>query len=137
MISWNMETRKVHDIKKSIFIYLTTTYYSEQWSNNYYCFFRFDLEPLSIESLVIHPGERYDFILTANQTPGSYWIRAETLQKNVTNHRAEAILSYIDAPIVLPYEPTTQRRNCTNTDKWVVMCSLHKCLNIPQTFLSP
>lgn len=40
----------------------------------------FDFEVVPSESLIIHPGERYDFFLTANQTVGNYMIFAETLQ---------------------------------------------------------
>ena len=40
----------------------------------------FDFEVVPSESLIIHPGERYDFFLTANQTVENYMIFAETLQ---------------------------------------------------------
>ena len=40
----------------------------------------FDFEAVPAESLIIHPGERYDFFLTANQTEDNYMIFAETLQ---------------------------------------------------------
>lgn len=41
------------------------------------------LEPASVESIVVYGGERYDFLLHANDQnshEGSYWIRAETLE---------------------------------------------------------
>ena len=57
--------------------------------------------------IIIHTGERYDFILTADATPKDYWIRAETLEIDRSSnggkppykslgHVAEAILQYTD-----------------------------------------
>ena len=40
----------------------------------------YDVKPQEFESFIINPGERYDFVITANQTIGSYWIRANTLE---------------------------------------------------------
>ena len=37
----------------------------------------FEVHPRVYQSVIINPGERYDFIITANQTNGSYWIRAD------------------------------------------------------------
>ena len=62
----------------------------------------FLVEPVPADYIIIYPGERYDFILEANQTGGNYWIRAETLEVNLTgslpyeslHHTAEAILHY-------------------------------------------
>ena len=42
----------------------------------------YDVKPREFESFIINPGERYDFIITANQTIGNYWIRADTLEVN-------------------------------------------------------
>ncbi|GAB6033503.1 hypothetical protein CHUAL_013382 [Chamberlinius hualienensis] len=33
------------------------------------------VKPETYDSLVIYPGERYDFVINANQTVGNYWIR--------------------------------------------------------------
>ena len=62
----------------------------------------FLVEPVPADYIIIYPGERYDFVLEANQTGGNYWIRAETLEVNLTgsvpyeslHHTAEAILHY-------------------------------------------
>lgn len=51
---------------------------------------------------MIHPGERYDFLLKATATINDYWIHAETMEINQTTgppyeslgHVAEAILHY-------------------------------------------
>ena len=64
------------------------------------------LEPeQDVDYIIIHTGERYDFLLSAINTdgPNDYWIRAETLEINTTRdeppyeplgHVAEAILHY-------------------------------------------
>ena len=36
-----------------------------------------DVQPRMYESIIINPGERYDFIITTNQKNGDYWIRAD------------------------------------------------------------
>ena len=64
------------------------------------------LEPEEdVDYIIIHTGERYDFLLNARNTdgPNDYWIRAETLEINSSGngppfqslgHVAEAILHY-------------------------------------------
>ena len=64
------------------------------------------LEPVKdVDYIIIHTGERYDFLLNATNTDGlkNYWIRAETLEINSSGskppyqslgHVAEAILHY-------------------------------------------
>ena len=77
----------------------------------------YDLEPLTAESLVINPGERFDFEITANNEIKNYWVRGITLEKNV-HHIAEAILRYEGATEV---EPTTSRQSCTADNTCVVL----------------
>ncbi|XP_060585722.1 uncharacterized protein LOC132741548 [Ruditapes philippinarum] len=36
------------------------------------------ITPSTVNSFMIHPGERYDFVLLANQTSGDYWIRIQS-----------------------------------------------------------
>lgn len=83
----------------------------------------YDLEPVTAESFVINPGERFDFEITADKDIKNYWIRGVTLEKNV-DHRAEAILRYQGSD---DEEPTTDRRNCTSDNP----CSV---LNCPFTY---
>lgn len=71
-----------------------------------------------VESFVINPGERFDFIIDANQPIGNYWIRGKTLEVTPRNTIAEAILRYEGAPDI---EPTTSRKVCTEQDKCVVI----------------
>ncbi|XP_033746718.1 laccase-like [Pecten maximus] len=78
-----------------------------------------DFIPVDAESFIFSPGERFDFILTANQSVDNYWIRAVTIGPN--NFRiGEAILRYKNAPLV---EPVTSRKDCTLSSKcFVVNC---------------
>ena len=62
------------------------------------------IEPVEVDFIIIHTGERYDFLLEANQSPNNYMIRAQTLEVKDTNidpndfqfhdHTAEAVLHY-------------------------------------------
>ena len=58
------------------------------------------IEPVIVDYLIVHSGERYDFIVeTFDNFEGQamFWIRAETLETNVPagrNHTALAILKY-------------------------------------------
>lgn len=65
------------------------------------------IEPEDVDYIVIHTGERYDFVLNANQTMQSnYWMQAKTLEINKTtnppyaflDHSATAILHYSGTP---------------------------------------
>ncbi|XP_055883275.1 uncharacterized protein LOC106072733 isoform X3 [Biomphalaria glabrata] len=80
-----------------------------------------DLSPVEVESFIINPGERYDFVIEANQTDKNYWIRAVTLEVNVSNHTALAILRYANASS--NSEPLTSRRDCTESQK----CRVANC----------
>ena len=66
------------------------------------------IEPIeNVNYIIIHSGERYDFLLTANQTIGNYIMRLETLDLNTTGatppfphlgYGTQAILHYTTAP---------------------------------------
>ena len=81
----------------------------------------FWIEPQTqVDYIIIHSGERYDFILEADATSGVYyWIRAETLEINTQsnggmppyktlNHMAEAVLQYTEKGVVAPEIHSTQ-----------------------------
>ncbi len=117
--------------------------------------------------IIIHSGERYDFILTANQRQKNYWMRAETLEidRESNNkrppfrslgHVAEAILQYttdINNPPNIPSSQYTTiksqspKRICTSSRRCVaVNCpfqNFHRsyftdCINVNQlTLLHP
>ena len=77
----------------------------------------FDIEPQKADSFIINVGERYDFVITTNQSVGNYWIRGQTLESN-KNTTSEAILHYMGAPNA---EPVSTPRKCTNDDKCLVV----------------
>ena len=56
--------------------------------------------PLSVDSISIAPGQRYSFILQANQPVDNYWIHAlpASFPSNFTNGLNSAILRYAGAP---------------------------------------
>ena len=58
-----------------------------------------------VEYIVVHSGERYDFLLDTNNnnTRLHYWIRAETLEVDLppdTEHSARAILTYGNSSVL-------------------------------------
>lgn len=59
-----------------------------------------------VHYVIVNSGERYDVIVNATQTPGNYWILAETLENPIDStgfhnrvyfHHAEAVLHYVNA----------------------------------------
>ncbi|CAL1697184.1 unnamed protein product [Somion occarium] len=71
-------------------------------------------QPLDVDSIQIFAGQRYSFVLHANQSESNYWIRAEpNLGANTTTLGGmnSAILRYVKAPKV---EPTTVKTPSTN-----------------------
>ncbi|THH00646.1 hypothetical protein EW026_g1909 [Hermanssonia centrifuga] len=66
-------------------------------------------QPLLIDSMNIYAGQRYSFVLEANQPVGNYWIRAEPSVPNLSGFAGginSAILRYHGAPNT---EPTSQQ----------------------------
>lgn len=97
-----------------------------------------DLEPVLVESVIVHPGERFDVIIDCNQTRANYWIRGQTLEVDHT-HVAEAILHYIGAPE--NSEPKSSRQSCSGLDPCPVLncpflyypaAANTKCINFDQ-----
>ncbi|KAL3866697.1 hypothetical protein ACJMK2_043978 [Sinanodonta woodiana] len=77
----------------------------------------YEIESEVVESFIINPGERFDFIIYANSAISNYWIRGLSLEAT-SNHSAEAILRYNGAP---NEEPTTSKRSCTQNNNCVVV----------------
>lgn len=86
------------------------------------------VQPTEADFVIVHTGERYDVIVTANQTNQTdYWIRARTLEVDIPNNtalppyplldnEALAILHYSSAPIPTPLDYDgieSQPRNCS------------------------
>ncbi|THH00638.1 hypothetical protein EW026_g1910 [Hermanssonia centrifuga] len=62
-------------------------------------------QPLLIDSLNIYAGQRYSFVLEANQPVGNYWVRSEPNAPNLSgfdNGINSAILRYVGAPETEP-----------------------------------
>ncbi|XP_078620980.1 uncharacterized protein LOC144887566 isoform X1 [Branchiostoma floridae x Branchiostoma japonicum] len=78
-----------------------------------------DVEPVQVQSILVFPGESYDFEVFGNQANDVYWIRAETLWSGrgpsfeSKNHTQEvrAILAYEDASS--DEDPTTNKPTCS------------------------
>ncbi|KAJ7202279.1 yellow laccase [Mycena pura] len=60
-------------------------------------------QPLTVDAIQIFAGQRYSFVLNANQTVDNYWVRAQpTLagsNQGFVNATNSAILRYVGAPI--------------------------------------
>lgn len=56
----------------------------------------YDVEPRSFDTLISNSGERYDFVLTANQATGDFWIRVRGMGVCADNPtETVALLRYI------------------------------------------
>ncbi|CAE6497343.1 unnamed protein product [Rhizoctonia solani] len=75
-------------------------------------------QPYTVNSLDIHPGERYSIIVEANQTVGNYWIRAPITARRSSNtlepEFVKAILRYEGAPV---RDPTTSKSSGLKLDQ--------------------
>ena len=68
------------------------------------------IEPEEVDYIVIHTGERYDFVLHASQTlQSNYWMQAETLEINETSTNPQAPYAFLghNAQAILHYSGTT------------------------------
>ncbi|EFX81872.1 hypothetical protein DAPPUDRAFT_49503, partial [Daphnia pulex] len=66
------------------------------------------LQPLEVDSVVIHAGERYDFVVNASQDISSYWIRLHGLMDCYPKQIFQAaILRYYGSPEAEPEEILT------------------------------
>ena len=45
----------------------------------------YDVVDAIVESFIINPGERFDFLLTANQSLGNYWVRVVSMEVSATS----------------------------------------------------
>ncbi len=97
-------------------------------------------QPEEVDYVIVHTGERYDVLVTADQTAENYWIRAETLETNQSNS-AEAILHYNGAPDVESFtrysnRVTSNQRTCTENEKCrVVNCPFGEAIGIDCIYL--
>ncbi|KAJ7222978.1 laccase 1 [Mycena haematopus] len=84
-------------------------------------------EPLTVDSIQIYAGQRYSFVLTANQAVDNYWIRtvANGGTAGFDNGINSAILRYATAPIS---DPAT---NVTTSVASLVETDLHPLVAMP------
>lgn len=70
-------------------------------------------EPYEVDSIRIFAGQRYSFVLTANQPVDNYWIRANPNigSTGFTNGINSAILRYQGAPVADPTSTQTPNSN--------------------------
>ncbi|KAF5323811.1 hypothetical protein D9619_012985 [Psilocybe cf. subviscida] len=71
-----------------------------------------NVEPMDVDSIQIFAGQRYSFVLTADQPVSNYWIRAEPNlgSQGFENGLNSAILRYQGAP---PCDPNTTQEAST------------------------
>lgn len=68
------------------------------------------IEPVEVDLLVSYAGERFDFIVTANQPIGNYWVRVKGLMdcdERFTKAHQGAIFRYTGAQNMIPSEKLT------------------------------
>ncbi|KAJ6628271.1 phenoloxidase [Mycena sp. CBHHK59/15] len=84
-------------------------------------------QPVKVDSLQIFAGQRYSFVLCANQKVSNYWIRAipDYVNSGFANNTNSAILRYVGAPKT---DPTTITRNGT---KLLDETDLHPLVSVP------
>ncbi|KAG5652312.1 Acyl-coenzyme A oxidase 2 [Sphagnurus paluster] len=72
-----------------------------------------DVTPLTVDSIRIFAGQRYSFVLTANQPVNNYWVRANPNlgTTGFSGGLNSAILRYAGAPVA---DPTTPLVTSTN-----------------------
>ncbi|VDI80898.1 Hypothetical predicted protein [Mytilus galloprovincialis] len=85
----------------------------------------FEIGKTEVESFIIHPGERIDFLLNADEPLGTYLLVAETLEVYSENeyHAAEAIIHYKNADIN-PNPPKVTARTCDSSGS---TCRVFNC----------
>ncbi|KAJ7728492.1 laccase [Mycena metata] len=83
--------------------------------------------PLVVDSIQIYAGQRYSFVMTANQPVGNYWIRtvANGGTAGFDNGINSAILRYVGAGLV---DPST---NATTSAAPLVETNLHPLVATP------
>ena len=86
------------------------------------------LKPIEVQSIILHPGERYDFEwkAPASSTKKEILLIAKTLETDESlgrhkYHAAEAIIEFAENPDRPNPDPVNDHKeNCTETDKCVV-----------------
>ena len=98
------------------------------------------IQPVEADYLIVHTGERYDFILNATQPPDNYLIRARTLEVanpggdpddyEFLNNTAEAVLHYDTRGVQQP-DPLTMYSKVNGTERECTSTERCKAVNCP------
>ena len=74
------------------------------------------IQPIMVDSVVLAIGQRYDVIITANQTGGNFWMRAEAAKAcaSANNGVGLATFNYDDTPVADPSTTATAIDNGCN-----------------------
>nr|XP_034324480.1 laccase-10-like [Crassostrea gigas] len=83
---------------------------------------------LIVESFIIHPGERYDFTLSANKNPDTYLLVAESIEDLSSRnppeyHAAEAFIHYKETAFRYQNKDSEKQYHCTS----VAPCITFNC----------
>ncbi|QRW12867.1 Multicopper oxidase [Ceratobasidium sp. AG-Ba] len=73
-------------------------------------------EPLIVNSLDIHPGERYSIVVEANQTVGNYWIRAPITARRSSSTPHNNVFAQLIRVLAPTNDPTTSQTSGTTLD---------------------
>ena len=98
----------------------------------------YDLKSQLVESFVINPGERFDFLLETNQPVKNYWIRANSMEVCITQMYAvhqNTITLYSDPFNVLKTKKISQMKEATCFHRDYQEVSLSCTLNHLKTFI--
>ncbi|XP_056004117.1 uncharacterized protein LOC125657356 [Ostrea edulis] len=75
-------------------------------------------QAITVESFIIHPGERFDFLLYTGKTVNSYLLVAESIEVLPSNvyeyHAAEAIIEYEASPYPYVRSRESNQKYCTS-----------------------
>ncbi|XP_015173568.1 PREDICTED: laccase-5 [Polistes dominula] len=77
-----------------------------------------DIQPVVVDKIISLTGERYDFVLNANQPSSSYWIQLRGLDECAALKISQLAVLVYDNKVVLPQaaRPTYDNPISTNTD---------------------
>ncbi|PIK49626.1 laccase-type phenoloxidase [Apostichopus japonicus] len=74
----------------------------------------YPIVPVPFDALISNAGERFDFILHANQSIGNYWLRLKGVGDNCETLQELAIIRYMRAP---EEDPTAPERSLTTPSR--------------------
>ncbi|ELU05031.1 hypothetical protein CAPTEDRAFT_159404 [Capitella teleta] len=88
-----------------------------------------EINPIVVDSVMVHPGERVDFEVTFDQVPDRYWMRSRTIREHVGfDEEADGIIKGTKAIIAYNTatsqgDPATSRKVCSESD----VCRVFGC----------